>query len=563
MRAALPFVVVLVAVSSVLGCGRVPPASAGAAPGGAAQEPAAVASPAPSPVPTPSFRPGPESTSGVVVRRTPTSVVLEAVGQETEVDLSSVIDVWKEISVPASAIEVGDHLFVNGTRGPSAFVARYVYANIGRLDGVVISVDGDEMVIGILRYDAPTERRVKLSAHVEIVNLVGGSQLPAGRADLSPGREVGMVLYSPRDALPRATRIWLSPQTPAPSPSPGNVILGPPVVGTGRAIAPVGVNAVPAAGRLVMRLGGTWWYEGRTAAVVAFPTISAGTEHPSPEGRLIAVERLSPTVPGGTYLIAKELAVREQGVERVIYRAPADGFYWSGWSPDGRYVALWEIGTFSGSLDMDGRPLVVIDTQTGQRTQLGATLLHDTTTWTAPHTLAFISGAGRMVWDTKTLRLWSPESGTRDITGPDVAAFAPAWFRGRANALVRERSGGPVGAGGSRRGTWRRRSPRGRVGRRDRVDPRVGARDGIRRGGRAAVTGRHAPARPPPSDGHRQQCRIVPECGSRGVAHRCRRLARQAPRALPWLRPERVRLPDRSDRMGLERVIDPRLPELP
>jgi len=427
MRAALPFVVVLVAVSSVLGCGRVPPASAGAAPGGAAQEPAAVASPAPSPVPTPSFRPGPESTSGVVVRRTPTSVVLEAVGQETEVDLSSVIDVWKEISVPASAIEVGDHLFVNGTRGPSAFVARYVYANIGRLDGVVISVDGDEMVIGILRYDAPTERRVKLSAHVEIVNLVGGSQLPAGRADLSPGREVGMVLYSPRDALPRATRIWLSPQTPAPSPSPGNVILGPPVVGTGRAIAPVGVNAVPAAGRLVMRLGGTWWYEGRTAAVVAFPTISAGTEHPSPEGRLIAVERLSPTVPGGTYLIAKELAVREQGVERVIYRAPADGFYWSGWSPDGRYVALWEIGTFSGSLDMDGRPLVVIDTQTGQRTELGATLLHDTTTWTAPHTLAFISGAGRMVWDTKTLRLWSPESGTRDITGPDVAAFAPAW----------------------------------------------------------------------------------------------------------------------------------------
>lgn len=427
MRGALPLVVVLVAFLSVLGCGQVPPASAGAAPGGAAEEPAAPASPARSPAPTPSYRPGPDYTSGLVVRRTPTSVVLESVGQETEVDLGSVIDVWKETSVPASAIEVGDRLFVNGTRGASAFVARYVWANIGRLDGVVISVDGDEMVIGILRYHAPIERRVELSAHVEIVHLAPGGQLPGGRADLSPGREVGMVLYSPREALPRATRIWFSTRTPAPSASPGNVILRRPAVGTGRSVAPVGVNAVPAAGRLVMRLGGTWWYDGRTAAVVAFPADYPEIEHRSPAGGLIAVERLSPTAPGGTYLIAKELALREQGVERVVYRAPADGFYWSGWSPDGRYVALWEIDTYSGSLDMDGRPRVVIDTQTGQRAELGATLLRGTTAWTAPHTLAFISGAGRMVWDTKALRLWSPESGTRDITGADVAAFAPAW----------------------------------------------------------------------------------------------------------------------------------------
>ncbi len=236
-----------------------------------------------------------------------------------------------------------------------------------------------------------------------------------------------MVLYSPRDALPRATRIWVSPSTPAPSPSPAKVILRPPVVGPGNGVAPVGISAVPAAGSLVMRLGGTWWYEGRTAAVVAFPAASGETEHRSPAGGLIAVERLSPIGLGGTYLIAKELAVREQGVERVIYRAPGDGFYWSGWSPDGRYVALWEIGTYSGSIDMDGRPLVVIDVQSGQRTDLGRTLLHGTTAWAAPHTLAFISGMGRMVWDTKTLRLWSPVIGARDITGPDVAAFAPAW----------------------------------------------------------------------------------------------------------------------------------------
>lgn len=425
MRRAFAFVVVLVTVLSVLGCGRVPPGSAGAAPGGAAEELTAPASPTPSP--TPSYRPGPDSTGGVVVRRTATAVVLESVGRETEVDLSSVINVWRETSVPASAIEVGDRLFVNGTQGPIVFVARYVSANIGRLDGVVISLDGDELVIGLLRFGAPTESRVELSSHVEIVHLVPGGDVPGGRADLSPGREVGMVLYTPRDALPRATRIWLSPQTPSPSASPGNVILTRQAVGIGRSVAPIGITAVPAAGRLVMRLGGTWWYEGRTATVVAFPSASTETEHRSPAGGLIAVERFSPTVPGGTYLIAKELALREQGLERVIYRAPTDGFYWSGWFPDGRYVALWEIGTFSGSLDMDGRPLVVIDTQTGQRAELGATLLHGTTAWTAPHTLAFISGAGRMVWDTKTLRLWSPESGTRDITGADVAALAPAW----------------------------------------------------------------------------------------------------------------------------------------
>src|SRR5439155_21811211 len=119
---------------------------------------------------------------------------------------------------------VGDRLFVTGSQGPSVFVARYVSANIGRLDGVVISVDGDEMVIGLLRFGAPTESRVELSSHVEIVHLVPGGEVPGGRADLSPGREVGMVLYSPRDALPRATRIWLSPQTASPSASPGNVI---------------------------------------------------------------------------------------------------------------------------------------------------------------------------------------------------------------------------------------------------------------------------------------------------------------------------------------------------
>jgi hypothetical protein len=170
-----------------------------------------------------------------------------------------------------------------------------------------------------------------------------------------------------------------------------------------------------------------WWYEGRTGAVVPFSADHKSTEHPSPAGRLIAVERQSPAVPGGSHMISRELALREQGVERVIYRARGDTFYWSGWSPDGRYIALWEAGTFSGSLDMDGRPLFVIDVETGARTDLGTTLLFSSTAWAAPHTLAFVTGGGRMPWDNKILRLWSPERGTRDISGAGVAAFAPVW----------------------------------------------------------------------------------------------------------------------------------------
>ncbi len=82
--------------------------------------------------------------SGVVVRRVPTGVVINlgvapispSGDREIEVDLTSVIDVWKETSVPPSAIEVSDDLMINGTQGANRFVARYAWVNIGRRDGV-------------------------------------------------------------------------------------------------------------------------------------------------------------------------------------------------------------------------------------------------------------------------------------------------------------------------------------------------------------------------------------------------------------------------------------------
>lgn len=212
--------------------------------------------------------------------------------------------------------------------------------------------------------------------------------------------------------------------TPMAQPSGDRILLRPNIAGQVRAGAPTLLNAVPQAGSFVMPYGG-WRYDGVAGTLAPAGSSRALTEHPAPQGPLVAVERLAAT-PGG-YLLASELAIRDaNGAERVVYRAPV-GFYWSGWSPDGRYAAVWEIDTFSGSIDLDGRPLVVIDAVRGDRVDLGKTLLNGTTAWTAPHTLAFVAGEFRMVWNAKTLRLWSPESGIRNVTGPETAALAPVW----------------------------------------------------------------------------------------------------------------------------------------
>ena len=212
-------------------------------------------------------------------------------------------------------------------------------------------------------------------------------------------------------------------------------------------VAPSVVNAVREAGAIlgILGPGGSYTYDGQTGTLSFYPLARTPTEHRAPSSSRVAVERLVATAPGSRFLVAKELAIREDGIERLIYRAPQNTdstFYWSGWSPEGRYIALWEIEHYSGSVDMDGRPLVIVDVQTGARTDLGTTLLSGTTAWTSPHTLAYVAGLGRMPWDTKTLRLWSPEQGTREVTPSRVAALGPAWSSdGRFLYFV----GGPAG----------------------------------------------------------------------------------------------------------------------
>jgi WD40 repeat protein len=185
---------------------------------------------------------------------------------------------------------------------------------------------------------------------------------------------------------------------------------------------PLPLAALPRAGAFTVY--GDWRYDGPSGTVARRAQPVPLLEHPAPSRPLMAVERQSRT-PGG-YAISTELVIRDRGVERVVYRAPVM-FYWQGWSPDGRYLALWEVDFFSGSLDLDGRPLVVLDAMSGRRTDLGPTLLRGTAAWTAPHTLAFVAGRFRMVWDEKSVRLWSPESGVETVTPAGKVGFAPAW----------------------------------------------------------------------------------------------------------------------------------------
>src|SRR5712691_7884776 len=147
---------------------------------------------------------------------------------------------------------------------------------------------------------------------------------------------------------------------------------------------PLLLRVMPEAGTIASP-SGQWRYDGVRGTLDQIAPIDEPLEHPAPAGTLVALERQTRT-PGG-YAISSELAIRDGArPEHIVYRAP-ELFYWSGWSPDGRYIAFWEVDFFSGSVDLDGRPLVVIEAATGKRVDLGRTLLHGSTAWTVPHTL--------------------------------------------------------------------------------------------------------------------------------------------------------------------------------
>ena len=180
---------------------RVPHPSAGDTLGIARE----TSSPSPMPSSSAAFQPGPNSVSGQVVRLIAGGAVLNSAGQEIEVSFSRIIDVWRETSVAPTAVEVGDDLFVNGSGG-SPFMAAHIWANIGRIDGVIREIDDVGMLIEIdLRGGDTTQRRINFSPYVEY-GYPGGPNLT--RADLIVGRTIGAVIYGRPGGPLRATRVW-------------------------------------------------------------------------------------------------------------------------------------------------------------------------------------------------------------------------------------------------------------------------------------------------------------------------------------------------------------------
>lgn len=150
--------------------------------------------------------PGAAALSGRVIRLIPNGAVIETAGREAEISLTSVADIWKETTVPASALEVGDDLFVTGNSG-SPFVALRVYANIGRIDGVIRAIDQTGMLVDVqLRGRGSVAMRVDFSPYAEYG--APAANLPLRSVDLVVGRTISAVVYRPRVGAPRATRFW-------------------------------------------------------------------------------------------------------------------------------------------------------------------------------------------------------------------------------------------------------------------------------------------------------------------------------------------------------------------
>lgn len=212
---------------------------------------------------------------------------------------------------------------------------------------------------------------------------------------------------------------------------------------------PTAIGADPAVGVLARGCLGQFEYDGATGTVRARPQGTAGSRA-SPSGRLVLEQR---DVTSGGIIQGTELWLvdRAAGGERPLYVPPPfpPGSSAMGataqpnpnvppypfqrtehvgpWSPDERYLAIWAVGMVSASMDADGRPLLIVDVRTGALTELGPTLLGNAVLWRAPHTLAYVAGGGRETWNHKTLRVWTPETGSRAITGAGEIGIAPAW----------------------------------------------------------------------------------------------------------------------------------------
>ncbi|NPV07968.1 MAG: LysM peptidoglycan-binding domain-containing protein [Anaerolineae bacterium] len=155
----------------------------------------------------------------------------------------------------------------------------------------------------------------------------------------------------------------------------------------------------------------------------------------SEDGRLAWTPHMDQLARGGHW--AQDLSVRgaEPGTAVTTHRLSddiRDAYYeLLDWVP-GTNLILAGKGLMAASLWVDGVPLVTINADTGQIRDLGATMLltPEAYDWhpTEAGLLALAEGGGRFIMQNKRLALLDVIGGNlRYLTGPEMAAFEPAW----------------------------------------------------------------------------------------------------------------------------------------
>ena len=158
------------------------------------------------PIPSSSFTPSPNFTGGQVLRFDGPRLVLQTYDEgrqvEVQVELGQVRSVWRETEVRLSALEVGDELMIAGASAGDVFFARDIWANIGRMDGVITAIRGETIELDqFTRSGATVSTKVTLSPFIQPLG-------PWRMSDLRPGMTIGAVVYRAKDGSRRITRIW-------------------------------------------------------------------------------------------------------------------------------------------------------------------------------------------------------------------------------------------------------------------------------------------------------------------------------------------------------------------
>lgn len=212
-------------------------------------------------------------------------------------------------------------------------------------------------------------------------------------------------------------------------------------------IAPLGAlgaDAAPAGSDLLgAYVEGAAWVMPRSRAPWKIADLWATAVRVSPDGKRLAIVATSPPPADRTdRRLPNELWVVDlpHGTPRLLVRlqqgAMGPTFQLARWSPDSTLLTYFEI-SISGSMNADGGGLRAIDVRTATVHDLGVTLFGASRlSWAAAHTLAYVAGGNRMTWDHKTVRIWSPEDGTTNVTTAGIG-LNPSWTAdGRALYLI-------------------------------------------------------------------------------------------------------------------------------